>query len=48
MNLGLNGLRLVADQADAAITILGLAAGEVAEEEFAAWIRTHVKRERRV
>jgi len=45
--LRLNGFRLVADQADAASTMLALATGEVAEEEFAAWIRTHVKRQRR-
>ncbi len=42
--LGLNGFRLAADQAGAAGTMLALAAGEMSEEEFAAWIRTHVKR----
>lgn len=44
--LGLNGFRLVADQADAARTVLALAAGEMREEDFAAWIRTHMKRRR--
>jgi prophage maintenance system killer protein len=39
---------MVSDQADAASTMLGLAAGEMAEEEFAAWIRTHVKHQHRV
>ncbi len=42
--LGLNGFRLVADQVDATRTVLALAAGEMSEEEFAAWIRTHMKR----
>jgi len=44
--LGLNAFRLVADQAEAAETILALAAGEMSEEQFAAWIRTHAKRQR--
>jgi len=38
--LGLNGFQLVADPADAARTIFALAAGEMDEREFAAWIRT--------
>lgn len=43
--LYLNGFRLNASQADATLTVLGLAAGDVNEEEFAAWIRAHaVKR----
>jgi len=42
--LALNGHRLVATQADAAATVLDLAAGSLAEEEFAAWIRAHVVR----
>jgi death-on-curing protein len=40
--LALNGLRLVATQADATLTVLALAAGEITEEDFAAWLRTHV------
>ena len=43
--LYLNGFRLNASQADATLTVLGLAAGDVNEEEFAGWIRAHaVKR----
>jgi len=38
--LGLNGFQLVADPADAARTVFALAAGEMDETEFAAWIRT--------
>ena len=38
--LGLNGFQLVADPADAARTVFALAAGEMDEPEFAAWIRT--------
>lgn len=37
--LYLNGFRLNASQADATLTVLGLAAGDVNEEEFAAWLR---------
>jgi death on curing protein len=44
--LYLNGFRLNASQADATLTVLGLAAGDVNEEEFAGWIRAHaVKRD---
>lgn len=39
--LYLNGYRLKASQADATITMLAAAAGELTEEEFAAWLRTH-------
>jgi|SRR6516165_5549822 death-on-curing protein len=45
--LGLNGFRLAADQANAAETMMALAAGEVSEEKFAAWIRSHIKRQKR-
>jgi death-on-curing protein len=41
--LGLNGFQLVADQADAARTVFALAAGEMDEQEFAAWIRTRIR-----
>jgi death-on-curing protein len=37
--LGLNGYRLVASQADAADTMLAVAAGEMNEATFAEWIR---------
>ena len=41
--LALNGYRLVADQADATVAMLALAAGELDEASFAAWLRTHLK-----
>jgi death-on-curing protein len=34
-----NGLRIVADQAEAAAAMLSVAAGELSQEEFAAWLR---------
>ena len=42
--LGLNGFQLVADPTDAARTVFALAAGEMDEPEFAAWIRTRIRR----
>lgn len=42
--LYLNGYRLTASQADATLSMLGAAAGEVNEEEFAAWLRRNVER----
>lgn len=41
--LALNGYRLVATQAEATLAMLSLAAGELKEEEFAAWLRHHVE-----
>ncbi|MBI5790477.1 MAG: type II toxin-antitoxin system death-on-curing family toxin [Rhodocyclales bacterium] len=41
--LALNGYRLVATQAEATVAMLSLAAGELKEEEFAAWLRGHVE-----
>ena len=41
--LGLNGYRLHATQADATLTVLSVAAGEMDEAEFAQWIRTHIR-----
>ena len=41
--LGLNGYRLHATQADATLTVLSVAAGELDEAEFAKWIRTHMQ-----
>ena len=35
----LNGLRLKADQVDATLTFLSLAAGTLSEEDLAAWLR---------
>lgn len=43
--LALNGYRLKSTQADATLTVLALAAGEIDEAAFATWIREHsVKR----
>ena len=39
MFLHLNGLRLQASQADATITMLAVAAGDMPQEAFAAWLR---------
>jgi death on curing protein len=41
MFLGLNGYRLTAPQADATLTMLGVAEGSLGEAEFAAWLREH-------
>lgn len=40
--LALQGWRLVATQADATLTMLGVAAGSVDEEALAQWIRGHI------
>jgi death-on-curing protein len=37
--LGLNGYKLKATQVDATLTMLAVAAGEIDEQNFAAWIR---------
>ena len=39
--LGLNGLRLVVTDNDCVLTMLSVAAGDLSEEEFAAWLRAH-------
>ncbi len=39
--LAINGHRLMATQADATLTMLAVAAGEVDEAQFAEWIRQH-------
>ena len=39
--LYLNGYQLKATQANATLTVLALAAGDISESEFAAWIRQH-------
>ncbi len=41
--LALNGYRLVATQAEATAAVLSLAAGELKEGEFAAWLRGHLE-----
>jgi death-on-curing protein len=40
--LALNGYRLNVTQAEATVAILALAAGELEEVEFAAWLREHL------
>jgi death on curing protein len=44
MFLYLNGYRLQTTQADAIVHVLGLAAGDITQQEFAAWIRQHAVR----
>ena len=44
--LALNGYRLKVTQAEATLTILALAAGDLDEAAFAAWIRAHARRKR--
>jgi len=41
MFLRLNGYKLVTDDASKVMTMLAVAAGELSEAEFAAWIRQH-------
>jgi death-on-curing protein len=41
--LGLNGHRLVVSQAEATLTMLALAAGDLTEAEFADWLRQHTE-----
>jgi death-on-curing protein len=40
--LELNGLRFTASDADAVIRTLQMAAGDVSDDEFIAWVRGHV------
>jgi len=44
---GLNGYQLVVDPADAATTVIALAADAMAEMDFAAWIRIGMRRHAR-
>jgi death-on-curing protein len=39
--LTLNGRRLIASQADATLTMLAVAAGQMDEATFARWLRAH-------
>jgi len=41
VSLRMNGLELTADEVDAADTIQSLAAGDLSEEQLAAWIAAH-------
>lgn len=40
--LNLNGHDLQATDADCVLTMFGVAAGEVSEDAFAAWLRSHI------
>ena len=39
--LRLNGWRLIVADVDCVLTMLNVAAGELSEDDFAAWLRTH-------
>ena len=39
--LRMNGWQLVVSDADCVLTMLAVAAGDITEEEFAAWVRAH-------
>ena len=41
--LALNGQRLATTQADATLTMLAVASGDMSEDAFAAWIRSHLQ-----
>jgi death-on-curing protein len=41
--LALNGWDLLADDAQCVLTMLDLAAGDLGEDEFAQWLRTHIQ-----
>lgn len=41
--LRLNGYDLIATDADCVLTMLAVAAGDITEDEFAAWLREHVQ-----
>ena len=43
MFLSINGYRLVSDQAAATVAMLALAASELDEASFAAWLRQHLQ-----
>jgi death-on-curing protein len=42
MFLAVNGFEIVAEEADVVLTMLALAAGEMADETFAVWLRNNV------
>ena len=44
--LGLNGYQLVADDAACVLTMLAVAAGEMEETNFAAWLRRNCRKRR--
>ena len=42
--LGTNGYKLLASQIEAIQAVLGVASGELSEENFATWIRAHIQK----
>jgi death on curing protein len=46
MFLRLNGYNIIADDASKVLTMLAVAAGDILEAEFAAWIRLHAVKNR--
>ncbi len=42
--LRLNGFSLLASDADCVLTMLAVAAGDISEEDFAAWLRKHARK----
>ncbi len=45
--LGVNGYELTATDAEVVAEILSLAAGDVSEDDFAAWVREYSRKQRR-
>lgn len=43
--LEINGYRFTASEEDATQAVMGLASGAIAEDRFAAWLRSNVRRE---
>lgn len=41
--LSCNGFELTASDSDCVLTMLGVAAGDIAEVDFAVWLRTHIQ-----
>lgn len=41
--LACNGFELTADDADCALTMLGVAAGDITEVDFATWLRARIQ-----
>ncbi|MDZ4830187.1 MAG: type II toxin-antitoxin system death-on-curing family toxin [Phycisphaerae bacterium] len=46
--LGLNGFDFVGPEAEVVATIVALAAGDLSEPKLAVWIKSHMKRKRRL
>jgi len=41
--LACNGFELIADDTDCVLTMLGVAAGDISEANFAIWLREHIQ-----